>query len=175
MRSSFLFALIYLLLHSLSGTSQTGLKEFKVGHTFNVSLPAYMNKTGGLNSAAAIQYKNAVKDVAGFIIYDTKEELRLVEMEFASITEFYEEFIKDFLQDEEKVTISPPVSKMKGEINYLECDASYYDKEVEMEIYYLVGIVETSKCYYKVLSWCSLENKDKFKEDFRKIIYSISD
>jgi hypothetical protein len=96
-------------------------------------------------------------------------------MEFASITEFYEEFIKDFLKDEEKLTISPPVSKSKGEINYLESDASYYDKEVAMEIYYLVGIVETPKSYYKVLSWCSLENKDKFKDDFRKIIYSISD
>lgn len=175
MKSSFLIPFFCLMLLPFYGITQSDLKVFKVGHTFNVSLPVYMSKTGGLNSAAALQYKNTVKDVAGFIIYDTKEELHLVEMEFASITEFYEEFIKDFLKDEEKLTISQPVSKKKGEINYLECDASYYDKEVEMEIYYLVGIVETPKSYYKVLSWCSLQNKDKFKEDFQKIVYSISD
>jgi hypothetical protein len=39
-----------------------------------------MNKTLGLNSAADIQYKSVVKDVYGFVIYDTKEDLALVDM-----------------------------------------------------------------------------------------------
>jgi hypothetical protein len=60
--------------------AQTELKEYKAGHTFNVSLPDYMTKTAGINSASAIQYKSAVKDVYGFVIFDTKEELGLVEM-----------------------------------------------------------------------------------------------
>ena len=54
-------------------------------------------------------------------------------------------------------------------------DASYYDKDAKTEIFYLVGIVETSKAYYKVLSWSTVENKDKFKADFQQIMYSIKD
>jgi hypothetical protein len=39
----------------------------------------------------------------------------------------------------------------------------------------LVGIVETKTAYYKVLSWAAAENKDKFKADFQKILYSLKD
>jgi hypothetical protein len=155
--------------------AQTELKEYKAGHTFNVSLPDYMTKTAGINSASAIQYKSAVKDVYGFIIFDTKEELGLVEMKYSSTNEFYEDFIKDFLIDEDKRKVSKPLSQKNGDINFIECDVTYYDKDAKTEIYYLVGIVETKAAYYKVLSWAVAENKDKFKADFQKIIYSIKD
>jgi hypothetical protein len=155
--------------------AQTELKEYKAGHTFNVSLPDYMTKTAGINSASAIQYKSAVKDVYGFIIFDTKEELGLVEMKYSSTNEFYEDFIKDFLIDEDKRKVSKPLSQKNGDINFIECDVTYYDKDAKTEIYYLVGIVETKTAYYKVLSWAVAENKDKFKADFQKIIYSIKD
>jgi len=55
-----------------------------------------MSKTAGLNSAAVIQYKSVIKDVYGIIIEDSKEELSLVEMNYSTIKEFYEDFIKDF-------------------------------------------------------------------------------
>lgn len=155
--------------------AQTELKEYRAGHTFNVSLPDYMTKTAGINSASAIQYKSAVKDVYGFIIFDTKEELGLVEMKYSSTNEFYEDFIKDFLIDEDKRKVSKPLSQKNGDINFIECDVTYYDKDAKTDIYYLVGIVETKTAYYKVLSWAVAENKDKFKADFQKIIYSIKD
>ncbi|MFZ4613778.1 MAG: hypothetical protein ACOYNH_08865 [Bacteroidia bacterium] len=155
--------------------AQTELKEYKAGHTFNVSLPDYMTKTAGINSASAIQYKSAVKDVYGFIIFDTKEELGLVEMKYSSTNEFYEDFIKDFLIDEDKRKVSKPLSQKNGDKNFIECDVTYYDKDAKTDIYYLVGIVETKTAYYKVLSWAVAENKDKFKADFQKIIYSIKD
>ncbi len=155
--------------------AQTNLKEYKAGHSFNISLPDYMSKTMGLNSASTIQYKNVVKDVYGFVILDTKEDLALVEMNYGSAIEFYEDFIKDFLKDEEKRKVSKPQSQKKGEINFVESDISYYDKEAKTEIYYLVGIVETKTAFYKVLSWATLENKDKFKSDFQKILYSLKD
>ena len=158
-----------------SSFAQTALKEYKVGHVFNVSLPDYMSRTTGLNGASAIQYKSTVKDVYGFIIEDTKEDLSLVELNYSSINEFYEEFIKDFLKDEEKRKISKPQNKKIAEVNFIESDATYFDKEAKIEIYYLVGIVETKSAYYKILSWSSEENKDKFKTDFQKILYSLKD
>jgi hypothetical protein len=159
----------------LNFTFSQASKEYTVGHQFYVSLPDYMNRTVGLNNAASFQFKNLIKDVAGFIVEDSKEELRLAEMNYASINEFYEDFIKDFLKDEEQRTISPILSQTKGGINFIECDATYKDKDSDLEIYYFVGIVETNSFYYKVLCYGTVENKDKFKPDFQKILYSIKD
>jgi hypothetical protein len=96
-------------------------------------------------------------------------------MNFGSVNEFYEDFKKDFIKDEKKRKISKPIAQTKGNINFIEVDASYYDKDAKTEIFYLVGIVETSKAFYKVLSWSTVKNKDKFKADFQQIIYSIKD
>jgi hypothetical protein len=166
---------LILVLTTTSIVAQTPLKEYKVGHVVNVSLPEYMTRTMGLNSSSILQYKSTVKDVYGFIIEDNKEELALVEMNYSSINEFCEDFAKDFLKDEKKKTFSYPEYKKIGDINFAEFDASYYDKEAKGEIYYLVGIVETKTSYYKVISYTDLGNKDKFKADFQKILYSLND
>ncbi|KFF19491.1 hypothetical protein [Flavobacterium hydatis] len=155
--------------------AQSTMKEYKAGHTFNISLPDYMSKTADLNSSAAIQYKNVVKDIYGVVIFDTKEELKLLEMNYTSTNEFYEDFIKDFLKDEEKRSVSAPKSTKKGDISFIEVEATYFDKEINNTIYYLIGVVETKTAFYKVLSWASIDNKDKYKADFQKILYSIKE
>ena len=160
---------------TLAAGAQVSMKPYKVGHPFHISLPDYMTRTVGMNEDAAIQYKNVVKDVYGFVIVDDKESLKLAEISFTSITEFYEDFIKDFMEGEEKVKQSKPQVTDNQAARYLEADLSYFDKEAKSEIYYLIGVVETDKAYYKVLTYCTLENKAKFKEDFRKILYSLTD
>ncbi len=170
-----IITLFIIALTTATISAQTKMKEFKAGHTFNVSLPDYMNKTVGLNGDSAIEYKSEVKEVYGFIIYDLKEDLRLVELNYNSINEFNDDFMKDFLKEEEKKSMSSTVSKKINETNFLETDVVLFDKEANMEIYYLIGIAETPKAFYKVFSWSSKENKDKFKGDFQKILYSIKD
>ncbi len=166
---------LILVLTTTGISAQTTLKEYKVGHVVNVSLPEYMTRTMELNSSAILQYKSTIKDVYGFIIEDNKEELALVEMNYSSINEFCEDFAKDFLKDEKKKTFSYPECKTIGDINFAEFDASYYDKETKGTIYYLVGIVETKTSFYKVISFTGIENKDKYKADFQKILYSLKD
>jgi hypothetical protein len=170
-----LLVFLFLTCYTFVSKAQTNLREYKGGHTFNISLPTYMNRTMGLNSAASIQYKSTVKDVYGFVIYDTKEELELAQINFTSISEFYEDFIKDFLIDEESRKVSEAKTSSKGNINFIESDITYYDKDAEIEIYYLIGIVETKVSFYKVLSWCAATEKEKFKADFQKILYSLKD
>lgn len=166
---------VILILITSNLFAQTNLKEYQVGHVVSVNLPDYMSKTMGLNSSSILQYKNTIKDVYGFIIEDNKEELALADMNYTSINEFCEDFAKDFLKDENKKTFSYPEYKKIGDVNFAEFDASYYDKEAKGEIYYLAGIVETKTSYYKVISYTSLENKDKFKADFQKILYSLKE
>lgn len=66
-------------------------------------------------------------------------------------------------------------SQKKSDINFIESDFSNYSREAKADIYHLIGIVETKTAYYKVLSYCSLENKAKFKADFQKILCSLKD
>jgi hypothetical protein len=155
--------------------SQTAMKPLTVGHPVTISIPDYMNRTTGINSSALIQYKSEVKDVYGFVIEDAKDEMKMAEINFANVMEFYEDFIGDFVKGEEKVIQSKPISQQKNGINFIEADVSFYDKEAETEIYYLIGIVETKTSFYKVLTYCTLESKAKFKADFQKILYSLKD
>lgn len=170
-----IFSFVFLVLTTATTTAQNAVKEYKAGHVFYVSLPEYMTKTVELNSAAILQYKSQVKDVYGFIIEDNKEELSLAEFNYTSINEFYEDFIKDFVVDQDKRKVSSPLSTKKGTVNFIESDVTYFDKEAGMDIYYLVGIVETKDAYYKILSWSAEKNKEQFKADFQKIIYSLRD
>lgn len=171
---SSLLSICFILIINFSFT-QANLKEYKAGHPFNISVPDYMIRTVGLNDAAVFQFKNEVKDVYGFVIEDNKEELQIADLNYSSITEFYDDFIKDFLVDEPKRTVSKPLLQKKVDINFIESELSYYDNEAEVSIYYLIGIVETKTSYYKVLSWCTSANKEKFKSDLQKVIYSIKD
>ncbi|CAN5596893.1 hypothetical protein BH11BAC1_BH11BAC1_17220 [soil metagenome] len=172
--NSALLVLTFLLISHLS-FSQAPLKEYTIGHPIKVSLPDYMSRTIGLNSSASFQFKNLVKDVAGFIIEDNKEELRLAEINYTSLNEFYEDFIKDFLADEKDRQISKPIAKAKGDFNFIECDATYQDKDSDLRIYYFVGLVETKTSFYKVLCYGDAKDKDKFKADFQNIFYSLKD
>jgi len=159
----------------LSVQAQPPAKEYKIGQAFNITLPGYLSKTLGLNDAAVVQYKSDEKAVYGFVIQDLKEELKLAGVDYASINAFYEDFMKDFATDEKNKRIGKPLSQTKNGINFIEVDYSFYSEEAKMNIYYLVGIVETKNAYYKVLSWCAAEDKQKFKADFQKILYSVKE
>lgn len=155
------------------GQTPSTFKSFKIGLPFYISLPEYMNRTVGLNSSANFQYKSEVKDVYGFVIGDDKDELKLAELNFSTVTEFYNDFMKTFLADVEKKNIGTHAVKKIGDNNFLECDVTYFDNDAGGEIYYLIGIVETKTAFYKILSWALAENKDKFKPDFQNILYSF--
>jgi hypothetical protein len=167
--------LMTVLFFSLTVFAQTNMKNYTAGHTFEVSIPDYMTKTTGLNDAATFQFNNSVKDIAGFIIFDTKEELEIAGLKYTNAQEFYESFIKDFLAKEKNRKISEPKIQTIGDINIVECDASFYSKESKTEIYYFVGVVETKKAFYKLLCLGGIDSKEKYKADFQKILYSIKD
>lgn len=172
MKSAF-STLVLVLILSIS-SAQT-FKQYTVGHPVTISLPEYMIRTIGINEAAMFQYKNEVKEVYGFVIEDNKEEMAMADITFSSIGEVYEDFIKDFIEGEQQVKQGNPISQVKGTTKFLEADVSFYDTTAKAEVYYLIGIVETKTSFYKVISYCELANKAKFKEDFRKIIYSLKD
>lgn len=164
-----------LLFSSLFFNAQTNLKQYKAGHTFSLSVQSYMTQTSGLNDVAVIQFKNKVKDVYTIAIVDTKEELKLLEVNYSTLTEYYDQFISTFLKNEASKKFSTPITTKKGAKNFMEFDATYYDSETKIDFYYLIGLVETEKSFYRIVSWTLLDNKDKFKADFQNTLYSLID
>lgn len=122
-------ALLTLLLTISSLFAQSNLKEYKIGHTFAVSLPHYMSRTIGLYDNAAMEYKNTVKDVGGFIVCDKKEDLELSGFNFSSIDEFYEFCMRDFFVNDESRKISKSKKQSKDGVNFLECDVIVCNEE----------------------------------------------
>jgi len=169
------FLIATILLAGMTVCAQTTMKEHKAGHVFYVNLPDYMTKTTDLNDAASIQFINKIKDIAGYIIFDTKEELELVNMKFSNATEFYETFIKDFLVKQKSRKVSEPQIKCMNGNTYVESDVTYLDKESKMEIYFYVGIVETKNSFYKLLCYGGIDSKEKYRSDFQAILYSLKD
>lgn len=149
------------------------LKESKVGHTFMIGLPDYMSKTVGLNTAASVQFKSTVKDVYGFVIIDLKEELDLAELKYSTVEEYFNSSFSDFFKGEKNVKMSEAHLEKKGELNFIEKDVTYYSKDIKGEIYYFIGALETKTAYYRLFTWSLASNKDKFKQDFQAILYSI--
>lgn len=166
--------LILLVVFCKATTAQTMMDKYKVDD-FTVSLPYYMSKTGGLNNEAAIQFRNMVKDVSGYIV---KEEKAVKEIDNAAnpdINQFYDQFLKEFLIDKKERKIVAAKESTNGEAKFISTDLTYLDDETMIYYYYFVGIVETKNAFYKVICSSTLDTKNLFKSDFQKIFYSLKD
>lgn len=150
-------------------------KEYKAGHLFEISLPSYMERTVGQIDASAVEYRNQANDLYGYVTFDTKENLKLTKQKYASILEYQETLLKNFIKDKEKRIVSKPLSQRRGNINFIETEVTFHNKETNDDFYYLIGAVETKTTFYRIISWSLAKNKNKFKVDFQKILYSIND
>jgi hypothetical protein len=150
-------------------------KEFKAGHLFEISLPSYMERTVGQIDASAVEYRNLANDLYGYVTFDTKENLELSKQKYTSILVYQESLLKNFIKDKEKRMVSKPLSQKRGNINFIETEVTFHDKETNDDFYYLIGAVETKTTFYRIISWSLAKNKNKFKADFQKILYSIND
>lgn len=155
--------------------SQTTFKDTKAGHAFAISVPSYMESTYGLNDNAIAQYKCDEKELYTFIIEDSKAELKFLEIELNNAQQFYDFFIKDFLLDLKDRTVSKSKTSKVGANTIIQSDATYTDEETGLKIYYHITIVETPTYFYKVLSYTSVENKEKVRADLDKLAKSIKE
>lgn len=149
------------------------LVPYTAGFTFNISLPAYLSKTSGISPDSSMEYKSEKNDVHGYVIVDNKKTNNIPYT--YSATDYRDEILKDFFIDEEKREVSKSDFFKKGDVNFIETDLTIFDKQKKKTVYYFIGIAETSKAFYRFISWTSESNKNKAKSDFENILYSIKD
>lgn len=158
-----------------SSMNYTKANEYKVGNVFYIDLPDYLQKTMGINDDASFQFKNVVKDIYGFVIEDDKENLELLDVKFNNVMEFYEFSIKDLAIENMEPTLGTPVQKTVNNKKYVLNDIVFSEKNSSTGIYYFAAVVETDNTYYQVRCFCDIKDKDKYKADFEKILYSLND
>jgi len=168
------FTLIILLVFCETSSAQTKMDKYEVGQ-FTVSLPDYMSKTGGLNPDAVLQFRNMVRDVSGYIIRKEKSVKEIDNSANPNINQVYDQFFKEFLINKEERKVASANVGTNGDAKFMSTDLTYLDEETVIYYYYFVGIVETKNAFYKVICTSSLDFKNQYKNDFRKIFNSIKD
>jgi hypothetical protein len=166
--------LILLLVFCKSTNAQNIMDKYTVGE-FTVSLPDYMSKTGGLNPDAVLQFRNMVRDVSGYIIREEKSVKGIDDPANPNINQYYDQFLKEFLISKEERKVNSPMESTSGDTKFMSTELTYLDDETVSYYYYFVGIVETKNAFYKVICTSSLDFKNQYKTDFKKIFLSIKD
>jgi len=157
-------------------TENSPLKEYKAGHTFDISMPAYLERTVDVNNAAAIQYGNTAKTIFGYTSFEKKEDIQLSGGKYTSLDKYHGSTIVDFSKKmPKKKTVSQPLIKKGKDINFVATDITYHDAETNENVYYFIGSAETKTTLYTVVFYTLMKNKAKFKADFQKVLYSLKD
>jgi lysophospholipase L1-like esterase len=81
-------------------------------------VPDYMTRTIGLNDVATVQYKNSVRHIY-YCDRDSKEELAIAAIFYASIQEFQEEFEKILSRTKKKEQVVNHYLQQKMILNLL--------------------------------------------------------
>lgn len=155
--------------------AQSTLKQYKAANTLSISAPSYMSKTKGLHPQSTIEFKCNEKDLYTIVLVDTKDELRLKGSKVNTLKKNYDNYIASFPVAENDRKTSTPIYTKKGASNFVEFEITFYDKDSKVNFYYFIGIVETTKAFYRVISWATIESKVKYKADFQKTLYSLID
>lgn len=166
------------ILTLVSAHSQTTFTEQKAGHIYYVSVPDYMTKTISLNDVATMQYLNSVKNAYLVIIDDSKEELEMKGVKFASLKDFHDENIAHLKEEENEPVESKAVEFEANGNKFYQSDLSVILKEKdapEVKITYLITYVETKRYYYQILCWSLSPDYKNLLPDFKKIAASIKD
>lgn len=169
---------LLLSLTMISAYSQTKFTEQKAGHIYHVSVPDYMTKTVTLNDVATMQYINSAKNAYLVIIDDSKEELEMKGIKFASLKDFHDDNIKH-LKSEDNEHSETKIAEFEANGNKFyqsELNVNFKEKDnLEVKITYLITYVETKGYYYQILCWSLTPEYKSLMPDFKKIAASIKD
>jgi hypothetical protein len=163
--------IILILLLSLSSFGQSKFNEKKIGHIYYVSVPDYMIETDQLNDVASLQFQNTIKEAYVIVIEDSKKSLTKAGMGFSGPREFYDGFAKDFFNAEDEIGNIKDIKVNGNDAVQVEVKRKFN----ELDIIYLVTVIETQSHFYKMLSWTLAGNWDSLVDDFKKIAASLHD
>ena len=170
--TSVIFSLVLLFAGPLSYTQTPVFTEKKVGHVFSVSVPDYLQETSGLNDAASFQYQNEVKQAYTMVIDDAKSGLLSVGIAFTSPEDYYRSIESFYLAEGDDITLPLQNTTINGQKAVQISFVRHFD---QVDLSYLVTVVETPNYFYQIVSWTTVENGNTLMHDFKKIAQSLKE
>lgn len=152
-------------------SQEKGFSTKKLGNIIFVDVPDYMTKTFGLNDIAKVQYANSEKEAYTIIIEEDKDDIKTAGGSFENSQDYYNYFIKNFGIDSVEVLSEAPTKS--GKLNAYQAQiAGHIDN---LDLFYLVTIIESPTHYYNIISWTMAENKNQLIDDFKRIVSSLKE
>ena len=148
---------------------------------FEIDIPAHMQIMDNLNAEASLQYGYAeqvgdeVLEHYVIVLNYPKEDLKadgFEDMDILTYNKMPIESLSGGLDEYELITTEPKVEDVNG----LKCVKNEMRGSLgEVNIYYQVGVYESDKSFYQLVTWCIEGQKGEFKEDMERIINSFKE
>lgn len=153
--------------------------KIKINDSFDISVPKYMKKMDNLNEDASLQYANLYKEA---YVVVTVEDKNVFKKTFKSYKEY--DTIKSLIDNykEVRVKMFKEIMKVDKIEHYSLQDINGYNArqfKIEgtidnVDIFYLMAVVETDEDLYLVMNWTLLDRSKRFENTFETMTTSFN-
>lgn len=155
--------------------SFASVEEVNINNLYNVEIPSSLSKTYDLNDEASLQYENVDEDVYLIVLDENKKEVKnavneLLEDEelidiyaYLQFTTFATDY--DFKNYLKKSIINGLKARQLDVVNHLD----------EHDVFYKMSCYEGKTNLYFLVTWTTLENKDRLNPVLQNIINSFKE
>lgn len=145
---------------------------------YSLEIPAFLQKTTGLNDAASMQYKNEDKEFYLLVIDEPRKSFEdLVSanaLSFEPNLDGYSSILLESLEEGAHAKTKPVLAPKK--INGLNAKITSLIGTVANEsIYWKIAYIEGKSTYYQVLCWTSPEKQKSFELMMDAVIDSFKE
>jgi hypothetical protein len=147
--------------------------EYKVGHTYYVSIPDYLEQTDALSPGSPLQFQNKASEVYFVGMSESLADLEAADVKANTLKAYNKLFLETFGKSEGFT------NRVVGKENEIEVNGQkgvQYSVSMKMKtypLYYLVTIIKSDTHFYRLIGWTLASQKDKYSEDFKKIAASL--
>lgn len=161
-------------------------------HTyFDLKVPAPMQEMEGLNEEAIAQYsyveevplennETEVREHYLIVMMEEKEAIKGYPVELEVDVKSYSDDAIESMRKGESIEDFTVLSKSSEieKINNADCikieiEASIESRGEPVQLYYQLGIFETERAFYQVITWCIGDQRSLFKTDMERIVNSF--
>lgn len=134
---------------SMSTQAQTTLQG---AESFSVQLPVGFQRTVGANDLASVQWENTEEELYGYIIFENVDELKMNEIG-TDIKTYATLALNDFNSLKNFKLIDTKTYKTDAGKETLAQVFSYFNEDLEMDIYLQINVYKTDQFIYKMISY----------------------
>ena len=149
--------------------AQTKLIEEKYGYVYYISRPDYMSRTFQLDDGADLQLQNTARETYALVLIEAKELFKELGANLIGPRDYFDLAAQPLTMASSKASGVTEL-EVNGNPALQGVIISPFD---EVEIAYLLTVVETNGYFYQILCWTPNDSKDLYFPDFKEMVKSF--